>query len=195
MRARDLIDGIASRRRLAAIVLTSVVVMGALGAAAAIPAPPRAGTTATDGTRQVSGPAGLGEEAKTASDGTKADRKARRARPTPPRTDAGSLMRSFGALVVVLGLIFAGAILAGRLLRRARLRPAGDKVLELIDVLPLGTKGQVYVVQAYDRRLVIGCAGEAMNVLAEFDDEELAETPPEFDGRLEKRLAHMEASA
>ena len=49
----------------------------------------------------------------------------------------------------------------------------GEKVLQIIDALPLGPKKQIYVIQVEGRRLVIGASPDSINLLSEFNEEEI----------------------
>lgn len=97
--------------------------------------------------------------------------------------------RAVMSLLAVLVLIVVAAFGASRWLRRMRIRPGGDRVLDVVDAVPLGPKRQVYVVSAYGRRLVIGASGDNLCLLSEIDEEETGETPPvSFDDRVQSRL-------
>ncbi|MCA9320757.1 MAG: flagellar biosynthetic protein FliO [Planctomycetes bacterium] len=122
----------------------------------------------------------------------------------PLGADMGDVGRSLGSLVVVLALIVVSAVVAGRWLRKTRLRPAGDKVLEVLDAVPLGPKRQVYVISAYGRRLVVATSGEQVTLLSEFAEDEVEAlaadrpaSPPhharEFAQVLSPRMLEVEA--
>lgn len=79
-------------------------------------------------------------------------------------------------LVVVIGLLGGTLFFLPRLLRRTRLVPGKERVLELVDALPLGPKRQVYVVSYRDRTLVLGGGAEELNLIAEYQEDEFPET-------------------
>ncbi len=111
----------------------------------------------------------------------------------PKGPGVGSIWKTMGGLVVVLVLVFALAIFCSRLLKKVRMRPQGDKVLELIDVIPLGPKKQVFVLSAYGRKLIVGATADSMNVLSEFAADEIeageAIVPESFSEKLTKNMA------
>lgn len=109
--------------------------------------------------------------------------------PTAPEFVSASRMTT--ALLTVLGLAGIGAWLARRFLRHVRIAPAGAKVLEVVDALPLGQRRQIFVVRAYGRKLVIGASPEGLRLLSEFSDEEVAvaASSDSFASELSDRLA------
>ncbi len=125
----------------------------------------------------------------------------------PQGPGVGSVWKTIGALVLVLILVFVGAAFGTRILKKVRMRPQGSKVLELVDVIPLGPKKQVFVISAYGRRLVVGATGDSMSVLSEFGADEIEATesgrPLDFSEKLNtsmtrrpsQRLASLEMEA
>lgn len=86
--------------------------------------------------------------------------------------NAGRLITSF-AVVLFLGVV---GVFVGRIfLKRTRMATQGEKVLRIVDALPLGPKKQIYVVEVQGRRLVVGAGPESITLLSEFNDEELDE--------------------
>jgi flagellar biogenesis protein FliO len=78
---------------------------------------------------------------------------------------------SFG-IVVLLGV--AGVFIGRVFLKRTRMGSRGEKVLQIVDALPLGPKKQIYVIQVEGRRLVVGAGPDSINLLSEFNEEEIA---------------------
>lgn len=115
----------------------------------------------------------------------------------PEGPGSASVWRTLGSLALIIALIFGGAAFGARFLKKLRMKPQGDKVLELVDVIALGPKRQVFVVSAYGRKIVVGATNESMSVLSEFDQDEIAApeagvAPPAFDQRLDRDLARLE---
>lgn len=84
----------------------------------------------------------------------------------------GRLLTSFAAVLILGALVVFGA---RTFLKRTRMATQGEKVLRLVDALPLGPKKQIYVVEVEGRRLVVGAGPETITLLSEFNDEEIAE--------------------
>lgn len=98
-----------------------------------------------------------------------------RRRLTSPRAPSGpSSSRLVTGLFITLALAAAGLYFGRRFVKRARLGPSGDKVLKIVDALPLGPKRQVYVLEAFGRRLIVGATQESITLISEFSDEEVA---------------------
>ena len=94
-------------------------------------------------------------------------------------------------------ILFGGATIGARYLKKLRMKPSGEKVLELVDVIALGPKRQVFVVSAYGRKIVVGATNETMNVLSEFDQDEIAAASPRaaapaFAARLDRDLGKLD---
>lgn len=137
-----------------------------------------------------------------ASDANAVTDKAAAKRPlqAPRAPDPLPATRTLISLAAVLALIVIAAFGASRWLKKLRIRPGGDRVLDVVDAVPLGPKRQIYVVSAYGRRLVIGASGDRLCLLSEIDEEETGESEPvPFDARLKRRLevpaATLEAEA
>ena len=80
-------------------------------------------------------------------------------------------------LLVIIVLTAAAAIILRRYLRRARLAPGKQKVLDLVDAMPLGPKRFVYVINLQGRTLVLGAGGDQVNLLAEYGEDEWPAAP------------------
>lgn len=78
-------------------------------------------------------------------------------------------------VAVMIGLLWG----VSRLMRRARLTPGHNRVLDLVDALSLGGKRQVYVVSYKDRTLVLGAGTEDIHLLAEYSSDEFQATDTE----------------
>ena len=93
----------------------------------------------------------------------------------PPKgIDSTSILRTLASLGAVIALIVILGRQASRFLARTRLKPKGERVLEVIDAIPLGPKRQVYVVGCHGRRLVLGASGDRIQLIAEIGEDEIA---------------------
>jgi len=133
--------------------------------------------------------------------------------PVPPTTQAlsakeiglveetASPVQVLVSLLVVVAVMVAVLWGVSRLMRRARLAPGRNKVLDLVDALSLGGKRQVYVVAYKDRTLVLGCGNEDIHLLAEyaadeFDADDSAPAPSPVDHQeVERREDTVEISS
>ncbi|MFT7616429.1 MAG: flagellar biogenesis protein FliO [Planctomycetota bacterium] len=112
---------------------------------------------------------------------------------SPEGPGAGSIWGTIGALGLVLLLVFAAAVGCSRFLKKMRMRPQGNKVLELVDVIPLGPKKQVFIVSAYGRNIIVGATADSMSVLSEFSADEIeaveTDTPLNFSTKLSESMS------
>jgi flagellar biogenesis protein FliO len=101
--------------------------------------------------------------------------------------DATSPTEVLMSLLVVVGVMIVVLWGISRLMRRARLAPGRKRSLGLVDAMSLGSKRQVFVVSYKDRTLILGCGGEGIQLLAEYErddfatpeaEEQPAATPP-----------------
>lgn len=123
--------------------------------------------------------------------GTGAPTEAAEATPPPgqePEVTAekvGLIDETTSPVQVLVSLLVVVAVMVGvlwgisRLMRRARLAPGRDRVLDLVDALSLGGKRQVYVVSYKDRTLLLGCGNEDIHLLAEYASDEFDAAPAE----------------
>ena len=72
---------------------------------------------------------------------------------------------------VIVGIVCM-AIGLRHLMRKGRIAPGRERVLSLLDALPIGPKRFVYVVDLKGRTLVIGAGGERVTLLAEYGEDE-----------------------
>ena len=133
-----------------------------------------------------------------AKNSTLAPKRARR--PAPPRGPGmASVWKTLSGLGIVLILLCVAAIGAAKVLKRVRLRPQGDKVLELVDAIAVGPKKQVLLVSAYGRKLIVGSSPESMNLLSEFAADEIelvdAEDVLPFDKKLQEQMVQRPAKS
>jgi flagellar protein FliO/FliZ len=108
---------------------------------------------------------------------------------------AGSLLHTVGALLLVLGVIFALAWLARRL---QGLRPSATGVLRIEAGVQVGTRERVIWLRAGDKHLLIGVSPGRVQTLHIFDqapraDADAATGGPAF-GDLLKRALGRESS-
>lgn len=102
----------------------------------------------------------------------------------PLTPSLGRVFFYFGVLVIG---VTGAAWITKKLLARTRLLPQGARVLKLVDAIPLGPRRQVYVLNAYGRRLVVGAAGDRMTLLTEIAAEDIEGDPKlSFDRRLDE---------
>ena len=122
-------------------------------------------------------------------------RSRREARTAPQGPGAGSIWRTLGGLGLVLVLVFAAAAFCSRFLKKMRMSPQGSKVLEMVDVISLGPRKQVFVLSVHGRQLVVGSTQDSMTVLSEFGPDEIeaveAEQPIAFADKLAQNLKRM----
>jgi len=88
----------------------------------------------------------------------------------PPVDPFGALVKLTASMAVVTGLIVASAYGAKRLLSRSRLAGGQNKVLAVRQVLTVGTRRQVFVLECAGRLLVVGASGDSMRLLATLPD-------------------------
>ncbi|MEZ6196390.1 MAG: flagellar biosynthetic protein FliO [Planctomycetota bacterium] len=114
-----------------------------------------------------------------------------------PQAGGASLPRLFGGLLVVL-VLGVVAVVGGRVfLKRTRLAPSSERVLKIVDALPLGPRKQIYVVEVQGRRLVLGAGPETITLLSEFEDRDLGldqESTPETENDFAERLLRESAA-
>lgn len=73
--------------------------------------------------------------------------------PAGPSLSSGSYLSVFFSLAVVVGLI----VLVGWVTKRLqRVQRGGSATMEVIDVLPVGTKEKILIIRAGESRLLIG---------------------------------------
>lgn len=87
---------------------------------------------------------------------------------------AGGLLHTAGALLLILGLIFALAWFARRL---QGLRPAAGGALRIEGGIQVGTRERVLWVRAGDKHLLIGVAPGRVQTLHVFDEPPRSEAP------------------
>jgi len=81
--------------------------------------------------------------------------------------DSSYLLNSFGALVIVIGLILGAAWL----IRRTKAFDfSGNKQVKLVEVLALGTKEKIAVIQCNGEFLLVGVTAHNINLLSKLDD-------------------------
>lgn len=85
--------------------------------------------------------------------------------PAGPPDPFASLIRLAGSMVVVVGLIIGAALLTRKFLARARFGSTQDKLLHVHQVLSLGGKRQIFVLDVGSDMLVIGAAGDNIRLL------------------------------
>lgn len=88
-------------------------------------------------------------------------------------SETPSFAKVFGTIAFLGVMLVFGVLCAKRLMAKSRMLPGGSRVLNLVDAIPLGPKRQIYVVTAYDRKLVIGSSGDRLTLLSEFTGEEV----------------------
>jgi flagellar biosynthetic protein FliO len=84
------------------------------------------------------------------------------------------MLRTVGALAVVVGLIFAARFLAGRFGGKSDL-PGAGRPLHVIDRRSVGPKQQLMVVRFGGRVLLVGVAAGTMTTLSEIPEGQEAE--------------------
>lgn len=89
-------------------------------------------------------------------------------RASDPPSAAGLLARTFGALLLIVGLIVAGAW-GLKKFGGARFGAAAEDAppLRVVSTVPLGDKRSLAVVRFGTRTLLVGCTPQAMTLLAE----------------------------
>jgi flagellar biogenesis protein FliO len=112
-----------------------------------------------------------------------------------PAEKMGLVEETTSPVQVLVSLLIVVAVMVtllwglSRLMRRARLTPSRDRVLDLVDALSLGGKRQVYVVAYKDRTLVLGCGNEDIHLLAEYAADEFERADSES---VPSRIDHQE---
>ncbi len=99
---------------------------------------------------------------------------AKRKLQAPRGVQMGDAWKSMGSLILVLLLLAGSALVAKRFLKKTRFAPSGEKVLSVVDAVPLGPKRQVYVLQVYERKLVVAATEQNVSLLTEFTEEEVS---------------------
>lgn len=84
---------------------------------------------------------------------------------TPSLTQ--SLLQVFGALILVISLIFGAAWLAKRLKLTSSVY---GQQIKALSALPLGRKEKVVLIESCGKKLLIGVSANAINVLHVFDE-------------------------
>ncbi|MEE9390969.1 MAG: flagellar biosynthetic protein FliO [Planctomycetota bacterium] len=88
----------------------------------------------------------------------------------PPRaTNVASPGRLITGFLIVLCLGVGGILFGRKFLKRVRMTPQGKRILSVVDAIPLGGKRQIYVVEVYGRRIVVGATADSLSVLSEFE--------------------------
>ena len=118
---------------------------------------------------------------------------------TPPLTPVseqdpfGALMRLVGSMIIVLGVIIAGAFFSRRMLDRMRVHGGRERLVNVRQVVGLGARKQVFVLDAGPHTLIIGSSGDSMRLLAKLpryehqsafaadDTEQVGEATPAID--------------
>ena len=100
-----------------------------------------------------------------------------------------------GALLVSTGGL---AYLFRRFLAHRLRERASRRSLQVLDVLPLGTKQKVAVVRCYDRSFVLGVGDKEVHLIAELDEGDLVphaapSEPAEQDGTAERPEAPFDS--
>lgn len=181
------------RTRTTALALCGVVVL-AFAAVALMP-DDASDTTSGAAVATRGAPAASTQAASTETASGEVAKSSRPAPRAPRAPDVLPTGRAVLSLVSVLALILITAVGASRWMKKLRIRPGGDRVLDVVDAVPLGPKRQVYVVSAYGRRLVIGASGDQLCLLSEIDEEETGEVAPTpFGVRLDRRLDQQPTS-
>jgi flagellar biogenesis protein FliO len=90
--------------------------------------------------------------------------------PAEPPDPFASLVRLAGSMVVVIGLILAAALVTKKFLERARFGAAQDKLLRVHQVLSLGGKRQIFVLDVGSDMLVVGAAGDNIRLLTKLSN-------------------------
>jgi len=78
----------------------------------------------------------------------------------------GALIRLVGSMIIVLGLIVAAAFISRRMLNRMRVHSSRQRMVNVSQVVALGAKKQVFVLEAGQHTLIIGSSGDSMRLLA-----------------------------
>ena len=99
--------------------------------------------------------------------------------PAEPPDPFASLIRLAGSMVVVIGLIIGAALLTKKFLERARFGAPQDKLLRVHQVLSLGGKRQIFVLDVGSDMLVVGAAGDNMRLLTKLPNTMGEVTPVE----------------
>ncbi len=99
---------------------------------------------------------------------------AKRKLEAPRGVQVGDAWKSMGSLILVLLAVAGSALVAKRFLKKTRFAPSGEKVLSVLDAVPLGPKRQVYVLQVYERKLVVAATEQNVSLLTEFTEEEIS---------------------
>jgi flagellar biogenesis protein FliO len=113
--------------------------------------------------------------------------------PLPALPDAGfSVLRVFGALVLVLALFFAGVWLFKNWQRLAARQSGHQSRLNILEAKPLGNRQVLYVV-AYDRqRLLVAASPTGITLVSQLPEADAAEAapaaPPSFAATLSQVL-------
>ncbi|NQT20819.1 MAG: flagellar biosynthetic protein FliO [Planctomycetes bacterium] len=97
--------------------------------------------------------------------------------PPGPPDPLDSLFRLAGSMAIVIGLIVAAALATKKLLARARFGTGQDKLLRVHQVLNLGGKRQVFVLDVGTDMLVVGAAGDNMRLLTRLENVPSEATP------------------
>lgn len=93
--------------------------------------------------------------------------------PTLQADPMGSAGKVVAFLVLILVLIFGLAWLVNK--TRAGQMAGGGKQLQMLAVLPLGTKEKIAIIQAGDQQLVIGITSQQISTLSVLDNPILIE--------------------
>ena len=94
----------------------------------------------------------------------------------------GDGLAAFGSVVgilVIMGLIFAGAYYTTKLLgKHYSLQIASSRELKVIDKLTLGRDRYLLIVEAGGKALLLGVSPQNIEALAELDSEAFGDVPP-----------------
>lgn len=97
-----------------------------------------------------------------------------------------SALKMLAALAVVLGALFAAVALARRFFQRSG-AASGEPLVRVVASHPIGLKKAVTLVEIPGAVLVLGVAGERIELLSRIDD-------PETLGRIQRREARAASS-
>lgn len=96
-------------------------------------------------------------------------------------------MKMAAALFLVLAIIFIGVAVLKRFNLTARLQGGGGRMLQIEERLALGPRKQLVVVRFLNKVLVLGVSDNAINVIAEHQNEHVSQ--PDFQQALERESA------
>jgi flagellar protein FliO/FliZ len=86
----------------------------------------------------------------------------------------GSIFKMLAALVVVIGCIYGGLYLLGRLMGRRGKGAAGGRNLELLESTYVGPKKSVSLLRVGERSVLVGVTESGISMLTELSEQETA---------------------